>query len=202
MSRGRGRGSDRQRETGLFSTHLPGSSVIFQFGGKKAQLDFVHTVANPNGGNNARFSFSPPCNSQGDTGRTQLFRPNFARALFANMYFVARPARKRTLSHFSALSVKPSPQWTYPLGETNPAKTRRCAFACGGGGGHTPDPMPGRERERGPEIDLHTVQRTMESTASCEESRKHACGHACSSNFEPKPDRRDSSTLEGEGSVA
>ena len=77
-----------------------------------------------------------------------FFGPTWPGPYSRTCTYVARPARKRTLSHFSALSVKPSPQWTYPLGETNPAKTRRCAFACGGGGGHTPDPMPGRERER------------------------------------------------------
>ena len=59
-----------------------------------------------------------------------------------------RPVCEQTLRNLSAAFVKLSPQWTYPLGETNPAKTRRCAFACGGRGGHTPDPMPGRERER------------------------------------------------------
>ena len=48
---------------------------------------------------------------------------------------------------FSTLCPAEPPADISP-GGPNPAKTRRCAFACGGRGGHTPDLMPGRERER------------------------------------------------------
>ena len=56
--------------------------MIFQFGEKKkAQLDFVQTVANPNGGTMHVFPSAPLCNSEGDTGRTQLFSFNFGPGL-------------------------------------------------------------------------------------------------------------------------
>ena len=121
--------------------------MIFQFGGKKAQLDIVQTVVSPKGGNNACFSFSPPCNSKGDTGRTQLSAP-LGPGLINQHMLVSYVLPVASLANLFSTLCPAEPPADISPGGPNPAKTRRCAFACGGGGGHTPDLMPGRERER------------------------------------------------------